>query len=155
MAKKAIKRHKGAIRGQVLSVAIGLLLVLNGFLVYLLLNRVLTSSPTARAEIRKTIRVEVLNGCGDRGVAWKMARYLRQNGFDVMNVSNAESFNIYRSMVVDRVGNLAIAERVAQAIELNPENIIQQKNEYSVWDITIIIGRDYRKLKPFKMGKLY
>lgn len=138
----------GGARSWILKIIIGLLLLLNGFLIYLLLDRLF---PPGRIKIERPIRVEVLNGCGAQGLALKMARYLRDNGFDVMNVGNAESFNIYRSMVIDRVGKLPLAERTAQAIGLNSENIIQQRNEDSVWHVTIVIGRDYRKLRPFNL----
>lgn len=154
MARKRRNRKKRPLRkavgSWVLNVAIGLLLILNILFIYSLVDRAMVSSQTARSDIQRVIQVEVLNGCGETGLAREMTEYLRQRGFDVIEVANAESFNFYKSMVIDRVGNPAIAEQVAQAIGLNPENVIQQKNEYLACDATLIIGRDYRKWKPFK-----
>ena len=96
------------------------------------------------------IQVEVLNGCGISGVADMFTDYLRGQNFDVVNVDNYISFNINESMVIDRIGNIANARKVAEALNVNKKNVIQQLNDDYFLDVTIIIGKDYYKLKPLK-----
>lgn len=96
------------------------------------------------------IQVEVLNGCGVSGVADMFTDYLRGKNFDVVNVDNYITFDINESMVIDRIGNMANARKVAEALNVNKKNVIQQLNDDYFLDVTIIIGKDYYKLKPLK-----
>lgn len=94
----------------------------------------------------RTIRIEVLNGCGVAGVAEKVGRYLREAGFDVMTWKNADSFNYPETIVIDRTGNLDNARRVAGAMGLRTH--IQQivHDPYRIEQVAVIIGRDYDRL---------
>lgn len=96
------------------------------------------------------IQVEVLNGCGISGVADMFTDYLRGQNFDVVNIDNYVSFDINESMVIDRIGNIANAKKVAESLNINKKNVIQQLNDDYFLDVTIIIGKDYYKLKPLK-----
>jgi hypothetical protein len=51
-------------------------------------------------------------------------------------------------MVVDRVGNMQNAERVAYALGVKKENILQQMNPDYYVDVSVVIGKDYHALKP-------
>lgn len=138
--------------------AILVLLLLNGFFVYSLIGRFQESGKavpedeTALVEGSiagdRTIRVEVLNGAGVGGIARKMTDFLRRVGFDVIDFGNAESFEFYETVVLDRSGDWAAAERVARAVDV--KNILEQKNPYLALDVTLILGRDYRKLAAFQ-----
>lgn len=96
------------------------------------------------------IQVEVLNGCGVGGVGDRFTDYLRNNKVDVVNVSNYSSFDIDRTMVIDRTGNLANAKKIASMLGINEENVIQQINNDYFLDVSLVIGKDYNKLKPIK-----
>jgi len=96
------------------------------------------------------IQVEVLNGCGVAGVADRFTDYLREHHIDVVNVSNYKSFNVTKSLVIDRIGNMANAEKVAEELGINKSNVIQQLNKNYFLDVTLIIGKDYYNLKPIK-----
>jgi hypothetical protein len=101
------------------------------------------------------IQMEVLNGCGVDGVAQKFTDYLRKDNFDVVNVSNYFLNNIIvndisHTLVIDRLGNKANAIKVAEALGIKKENIIEQINNNYFLDVTLIIGRDFNQLKPFK-----
>lgn len=95
------------------------------------------------------VQLEVLNGCGVAGIADKFTTYLRQNNFDVVQVGNYLTFDIDNTIVVDRTGNKANAEKVAEALGVDSKNIIQQLNNDYFLDVSLIIGRDFNKLKPF------
>ncbi len=96
------------------------------------------------------IQVEVLNGCGISGVADRMTDYLRSKDFDVVNIGNYISYDVDESMVIDRIGNMANAYKVAKSLGIKNENVIQQLNKDYFLDVSIVIGRDYFSLTPFK-----
>ena len=97
---------------------------------------------------QKVIRVEVLNGCGVAGLAGEVTDFLRLQGFDVVNVDNAENFDFPETLVVDRAGNMPRAWQVARAVGI--DNVIQQKDEDLMLDVTLILGRDHQQLLPLK-----
>ena len=92
------------------------------------------------------VRVEVLNGCGEPGVMDAFVRRLRTEGFDVIKTGNARAFGYPESMVIDRAGKRENADEVARALRIGP--VVQQVKEdpYRIEDITVIVGRDHRKL---------
>ena len=94
------------------------------------------------------VQVEVLNGCGISGVAEKFTDYLRSNHFDVVQTGNYISFDVSKSMVIDRTGNKANAVKVADALGIDHKNIIQQINNDYILDVSLIIGKDFKQLKP-------
>jgi hypothetical protein len=87
------------------------------------------------------IVVEVRNGCGVSGLGDRVARYLRDEGFDVILVGNAEDFEFAESMVVDRSGEWAKAREVARSLGGIP--VIQQISSGTLADATVIVGRDF------------
>jgi hypothetical protein len=94
------------------------------------------------------VQLEVLNGCGISGVAEKFTDYLRNNNFDVVQTGNYISFDVDKTMVIDRTGNKANAIKVADALGIDYKNIIQQINSDYILDVSLIIGKDFKQLKP-------
>jgi len=106
-----------------------------------------SSSP---ALVGSIIQVEVRNGAGVDGLAARTTRYLRDQGFDVMKTGNHSSFDQKKSMVIDRIGNLDAARRVAEALGIPPDQVHQRiQRQYSL-DASVIIGHDYQQLHPFQ-----
>lgn len=123
------------------------------FLGYSLFEKIRNKSIADRElELQKAaapiVQVEVLNGCGISGVAEKFTDYLRNNNFDVVQMGNYKSFDIGKTLVVDRTGSRANAEKVAKALGVSSKNIIQQINKDYLLDVSIIIGKDFNQLKP-------
>ena len=138
-----------------LNVIIILLAGLILFMAYSLITKIEGLSPddedTNEAnKPSKIIQLEVLNGCGISGVAEKFTNHLRQNNFDVVQVGNYSSFDIDNTLVVDRTGKRVNALKVAEALGIDPKNVIQQINNDYFLDVSLIIGRDLNHLKPFK-----
>jgi len=138
-----------------LNVIIILLAGLILFMAYSLITKIEGLSPddedTNEAnKPSKIIQLEVLNGCGISGVAEKFTNHLRQNNFDVVQVGNYSSFDIDNTLVVDRTGKRVNALKVAEALGIDPKNVIQQINNDYFLDVSLIIGRDFNHLKPFK-----
>jgi hypothetical protein len=94
----------------------------------------------------KDIRVEVLNGCGEAHVVDQFSRLLRAAGFDVIKAGNARSFSYLETLVLDRSGKREYADEVARTLRI--QAVIQQIKDdpYRIEDVTVIIGRDHRKL---------
>ena len=95
------------------------------------------------------IQIDVMNGCGDSGMASKCSSFLRARGFDVVEMRNYKTFDLDHSMVIDRVGNRENAERVARALGVTTKNIIQQINQDYYVDVSVVIGKDYPSLRAF------
>ena len=92
--------------------------------------------------------VEVLNGCGESGVANLYTNFLRKNDFDVIEIKNADNFNFTNTLLLVSNANNKIAKKLAELLTIKEENIRIDKN--IVWDFSIIIGKDYKNLKSFE-----
>lgn len=98
------------------------------------------------------IQAEIQNGCGVSGVADRFTDYLRKNEIDVVSAGNYISFEIDETMVIDRIGNFANAEKIADILGVGKKNVIQQLNDDYFLDVSVIIGKDYFKLNPLIEG---
>ncbi|MCU7498166.1 MAG: LytR C-terminal domain-containing protein [Bacteroidota bacterium] len=138
-----------------LNVVIFLLGAIILYMAYAIAAKLMHSETPAEAAAKTQspsviIQAEVLNGCGIGGVADRFTDFLRNNKVDVVNVSNYSSFDMDKTLVIDRTGNMANAKKIAELLGIKEENVIQQiNNEYFV-DVSIVIGRDYNQLKPLK-----
>lgn len=95
------------------------------------------------------IQVEVLNGNGIPKITDQLIAYLRTQGFDVVEKGNYNSFNVENSSVIDRVGNRAAAQKLAQVLNID-EGKIQTMVSYEYYaDLTLVLGKDYKNLTPF------
>lgn len=92
----------------------------------------------------------MLNGCGVSGVADTLTEYLRNHNFDVVQIGNYISYDVEKSIVVDRTGNMINAFKVADTLGIDHKNVIQQMNNNYFLDVSLIIGKDFNNLKPYK-----
>ena len=149
----SVKKTPGSAANIFLNVIIILLAGLIIFLSYSLFTKITAlTSGEDETELNKTARIiqlEVLNGCGISGIAEKLTNYLRQNDFDVVQVGNYRSYDIDNTLVVDRTGNKNNALKVAEALGIDSKNVIQQINNDYFLDVSLIIGKDFNRLKPF------
>ena len=110
--------------------------------------------PTPQQEVPKSetapqlspIRVEILNGGGESQVAARLRKKARALGLDVIHEGNAPSFNYLHTLVVDLDGDIEQARQVAEVLGI--PHFIQQKKEsqFSLASVSIVIGRDYRRI---------
>jgi predicted GTPase len=91
--------------------------------------------------------VEVLNGCGRAGIADKVASHLRDCGFDVMYVDNADDFKYDKTLVVARTGDGDKAHAVAAALGQAP--VVHQVSSTFFVDVTVVVGGDVGTLCGF------
>lgn len=151
-----MSKKKGSSGGILLNVSLFVL----GLVAMVLLYAFVTGTFGPRADperednpanlVGEIIQVEVRNGCGVSGLAAQTTLYLRRHGFDVVEVGDHTSFDVPETLVIDRVGDLESAKKVALALGITPENV-HQDIQYDLYlDASVIIGRDYQRLKPFE-----
>jgi len=98
------------------------------------------------------IQLDVLNGCGVSGVADRFTDFLRAHNFDVIETGNYKSFNVDETFIIDRVGNKQNALKIARAIGIGNAKVINGFNKDYLLDASLVIGKDYYKLKPITGG---
>jgi hypothetical protein len=131
----------------VLNSIIGVLVLLVGYYAYgYFSSKNSPPPPIEQPKPQKIIQVDVLNGCGLKGIAAKFTNYLRSHGVDVVETQNYKTFQVSRTLVVDRVGNLASARYIAMILGIDSTNVIQQLNPDYFVDVSVIIGLDYSSL---------
>ncbi len=82
--------------------------------------------------------VEVLNGCGIEGAAAKMRERLEANGYTVVAVGNAATFDYKETVIEAAEAEREAALRAAALFGLGDERL-----EPPAYDVKIIIGDDY------------
>lgn len=96
------------------------------------------------------IQLDVLNGSGEPRLAQRMTDFLRSRGFDVVEMGNYKTSDVEATVVLDRVGNLEAAKHVAAAIGVPAERVEQKLDKSLYLDVSVIIGKDYQRLKAFQ-----
>ncbi len=109
-----------------------------------------TGNPEEWRLIAQAIQVEVRNGCGVPGVASRFTDRLRRYGFDVVESGNFETYDIPRTLVIDRSGNIEHARKVATALGISEDQIIQEISPDFFLDATVVIGADFPNLNFYK-----
>ncbi len=90
------------------------------------------------------IKIQVLNGSGKAGVAKRVRDKLVRNGFNVVEFGNADSQNYKETLILDRVGNIKKALKVASVLRCNL--VFPKINKFIMIDVTVIVGKDYKKI---------
>lgn len=85
------------------------------------------------------IKVAVLNGNGAKGIASKVANELESQGFKVVNIANADSFDYETTTIIYPKGKKDDAEKVAKILK---EAKMKEEAEDSIDFPTIIVGKD-------------
>ncbi len=94
------------------------------------------------------IRVQVLNGCGVKGLARRISPALRAWGLDVRETKNAPHPDYERSSVIDRRGNLDVARALADSLGIDKSRVTSEINpNLPDIDVSVIVGKDYKRLK--------
>jgi hypothetical protein len=97
-----------------------------------------------------TIQLDVLNGSGVPKLSQRFTDYLRARGFDVVEMGNFKDSKVENTRVIDCAGHLEAAQQVAEALGVPKTGVVQQIDRNAYLDVTVVIGKDFRLLKPFK-----
>ncbi len=93
------------------------------------------------------IKIDVLNGCGVPRMAARTRDWLERNGYSVRTAENADRHDYAKSLIKDRSGNLNAAFKLAGALNIDPDQVdILEGAPSEVVDLTLVIGKDYKKL---------
>jgi len=138
--------------GALLNLAIIVLLLVVGYLAYSFVLRLTVApslDPVRDGDPKgKAIQVDVVNGCGTAKVGTRFTQYLRDRGYDVVEVRNYHRFDVRHTIVVARTSNRRNAEKVAIALGIEASHIVQQINPDYFVDVSVLIGIDHQSLKP-------
>ncbi|MFP4527095.1 MAG: LytR C-terminal domain-containing protein [Candidatus Kapaibacterium sp.] len=125
--------------------------MLSAFVTRMFINPPVTSKvdeDEARSPSETVIQVNVLNGCGQPGIAAEVKDYLRERGFDVVEIGNAD-VSVDKSYIRDCVGDPGSARNVAYAVGVHDSRIQVDVDSSLFLRASIILGNDFRQLKPF------
>lgn len=104
-------------------------------------------APDVTATEGTRIRVEVLNATTVRGLARRATMYLRDRGFDVLEIGTT-SEQRDSTLVLDRSGHPEWAKSVADA--LGGARVEPRPDSSRYLDVTVLLGRSWRApAKPF------
>ena len=93
-------------------------------------------------------RVEVLNGCGVDNLAYKVSLYLREKGFDVVEISNVKESKVERTIIIERIDKgMKNAKVLGKVIHCN--NMTAMIDSTLFLEVTLLLGEDYKKYFPF------
>jgi hypothetical protein len=106
----------------------------------LVMARPTASVPQAVAPAGVRIRVQVLNATPTRGLARRATGYLRDRGFDVVDVATAPQARD-STLVIDRSGHPEWARLVARA--LGDVAVESRPDSSRYLDVTVLVGRDW------------
>jgi hypothetical protein len=98
----------------------------------------------ARRAGKHVVRVQVLNGSGEPGVGTRVAAYLREGGFQVTDVRNADRTDYFATFVVARRADLSLAREVSHYLGGPP--LVRQEWSSELADVSVLIGSDRSKL---------
>ena len=123
-----------------------LALFVGALLISIVWSRVIpqTEGPIA-GERHHVIRVQVLNGSGEGGIASRVASDLREGGFQVVEVKNADRLDYFATLVVARRPDLTSARAVARYLGGPP--VIRQAWGSDLAEVTVVLGSDRSRLR--------
>ena len=158
------KKHSHPYKNLPLDIAIGVAgILLLGFIYSLSQNTIHTGVPikVSFPEINepkmlakelyskdpiRDIKVEILNGCGIKGIAGVTSEYLRSEyRIDVVRSDNADKYDYSKTIIIGRNEDLDKILSVSEAFGIsvkNPDHIRHVPDESLGVDVTIILGRD-------------
>jgi len=93
----------------------------------------------------QNIRVEVLNGCGIKGIANKASNFLRLHQVDVIRADNADRYDYPNTIIIGRNENYESLKMVTQSFGIsidNKDHIKIEPDESLGVDVTVILGKD-------------
>jgi hypothetical protein len=100
------------------------------------------------------INLQVLNGCGEKGIANKLANRIemaveRPLAVRVVDTDNFDNFGVEKTFVISRTGDLTAANLLANQLGLE-EAVTYREIEDNYRDIgaTLVLGKDYNLIFP-------
>ena len=97
--------------------------------------------------LERVYALEVLNGTDTNGLARTASELYQSFGYDVIRIGNAPQSGVEHTVLIDRIGNEAVAKIVAQVVRCENIESVQVSNDHSDSesnvDFTLILGKDF------------
>jgi LCP family protein required for cell wall assembly len=93
-------------------------------------------------------RIAVQNGTSEPNFAARVAAWLIEQGYQVVEFGDADRLDYPNSVVVDYTGKTFTLEQLIAKFQVAPENVRRSTNLRSQIDIRIIVGQDFLPLLP-------
>ncbi len=137
-------------------ITIGFLSVIVFFMLSSFISRMVLEPPVdssidpniVKSTAQEVIQVNVLNACGEKGLAGKVRNFLRSRGYDVVEIGNYEPA-LDKSIVIDRLGDPNSSKKVAYALGVNDSLVYSEIDSNMFLRASVVIGKDFFELKPF------
>jgi hypothetical protein len=99
--------------------------------------------------LESTVQLNILNACDVKGLAAQTKEFLRGKGFDVVEIGNAKEL-LDKTVVINRSTDDKNARKLAYALGLEDNCIVEAQEPEVYLHATVIIGSDYQNLSLFK-----
>ena len=91
--------------------------------------------------------LEIQNGTKTQGLARRTATLYQNASYDVLSAVNADSNDYAQTVIIDHIGNEAVAKQVGELIRctniMSAADMEQESPSDSMVDFTVILGRDF------------
>ncbi len=88
-------------------------------------------------------KIVVQNGTPTGNLAARTAAFLKEQGYHVVEFSDADRFDYPQSIIIDYTGKEYTIQSLAVLFNVTPENIRRSPNLKSEVDIRLIVGQDF------------
>ena len=107
------------------------------------------SLPQGPAQAPAAARLEILNASGKKDLAGSVTRYLRKQGFDVINFGTYGSVE-KQTKIVNCSGNIEAARLVRAALGLGGLEIYSKADRHGIVQVRVILGSDFEETGGLK-----
>jgi hypothetical protein len=100
------------------------------------------------------INVQLLNGCGEKGLANRLANLVEKAvekplAIRIIDTDNFDNFGLEKTFIISRQENLEAAKQLADQIGIEQEVIYKPiENNYLDIGATVVLGLDYESYFP-------
>lgn len=130
-----------------------LLLIVNLVFVISIIHKVATSTTICGGDSDPDyrIKISILNGCGEPGLAGRFADYFQTLNFEVVFVGNADSHDYNHTTIINhkKIPDRDI-DKLRRTIGLDKKRVIQMPGPETVGDVKLILGKDFSGLDLYK-----
>ncbi len=111
-----------------------------------------------RARQTRPIRIEILNGAGQKGIAKQLKTYLQQRGFQVINSENYRKkgrtfWQVKTTRIIAAPVSADSLLLLGHLLGRSVKNDEAYKPQNPAATVSIILGKDFRLLKPFNKSQ--
>ena len=137
-------------------IIIYILLVVNFIFVISIIHKMVSSGTFGpKGKDNVVIRISILNGCGESGVAKIFADYFQANNYEIIHVGNADNYDyIETTLIYQESLSKNAVKRLEKDSGIKKERLIKDPATNTIGDVKLIIGKDYKDLELYKKTQI-